>query len=101
MRPYGEAKLVRCTQGSIYDVLVDLRLWGPEAEVGPKVVSKPIYSELSWGKAKCGNWSGRTGNRCAALVRIAIPGEAFPDERMKDFSYIASRRDRGTMARSS
>ena len=25
LRPYGETKLVRCTRGSIYDVIVDLR----------------------------------------------------------------------------
>ena len=27
--PYGEAKLVRCTRGAIYDVVVDLRLHSP------------------------------------------------------------------------
>ena len=27
--PYGEAKLVRCTQGSIYDVIIDLRTTSP------------------------------------------------------------------------
>ena len=35
------------------------------------------YSELGWGKAKCGKNSGRTRSHCAALVRIAIPGR-FP-----------------------
>lgn len=28
-RPYGEAKLVRCTQGAIHDVIVDLRAHSP------------------------------------------------------------------------
>jgi len=27
--PYGQAKLVRCTRGSIYDVIIDLRLESP------------------------------------------------------------------------
>lgn len=27
--PHGEAKLVRCVRGAIYDVIVDLRSWSP------------------------------------------------------------------------
>ena len=29
MQPYAEAKVVRCTQGAIYDVVIDLRPQSP------------------------------------------------------------------------
>ena len=56
--PAIEAKLVRCTRGAIFDVVLDLR---PES---------PSYGQLVWRRAECREWSNAL--RARRTVRTDI-----------------------------
>ena len=45
--PYEEAKLVRCTRGAVYDVIVDLRPGSPSFSAGSRSSSRPTTTRRS------------------------------------------------------
>ena len=53
--PYREAKLVRCTKGSIYDVAVDLRLQSPTYKKWTGVVLSSTNRQMLYVPEGCGH----------------------------------------------
>ena len=72
LAPYGEAKLISCLRGSVYDVIIDLR---PDS---------PTYRE--WLALELGARCPRTANRSSMLY--APEGFAFGFQTLEDDTEV-------------